>query len=203
MKIKICGLFRAEDIEYANEIKPDYIGFVFAKSRRQISYEEAKQLKSKLNSGIVAVGVFVDAPVKEVVKCLEHGIIDVAQLHGSETEEDIQYIKAVTRKPVIKAIKVRQLVDIEAWLDSSADYLLLDNGQGTGQSFDWKILNDINDINRKFFLAGGIHADNIQDAILSVSPYCIDVSSGAETDGTKDINKMRKLTEKVRSSNSK
>ena len=203
MKIKICGLFREEDIEYANEVKPDYIGFVFAKSRRQISYEQAKQLKAKLDEGIVTVGVYVDAPVREVVKCLEHGIIDVAQLHGNETEEDIQYIKAVTCKPVIKAIKVKQLVDIEAWLDSSADYLLLDNGQGTGQSFDWNILHDINILNRKFFLAGGIHADNIQDAILSVSPYCIDVSSGAETNGLKDINKMRKLTEKVRITNSK
>lgn len=196
MKIKICGLCRQEDIGYANRLGPDYIGFVFAKSRRQVTYGQAARMKDFLRPGIGAVGVFVDAPLHEIVNCLEMGIIDMAQLHGQETEEDIQYIRAVTARPVIKAVKVRTRADVDAWLDSSADYLLFDNGQGTGQAFDWRCLEGVD---REFFLAGGIGADNMEEACRMVKPWCIDVSSGAETDGVKDPGKMAALIQTAHS----
>lgn len=195
-KIKICGLFRPEDIEYANQIKPDYIGFVFwDKSRRHVSRKQAELLKGRLNPGIRAVGVFVDAPCGEITGLLEDGIIDAAQLHGSETEEDIQYIQAVTAKPVIKAVKVRSRCDVEAWLDSAADYLLFDSGMGSGVTFDWGLLEGVE---REYFLAGGLNADNLQTALAHSAPYGVDVSSGVETDGVKDFAKMQAVTGLVR-----
>ena len=152
MKIKICGLFRDEDIDYANQVRSDYVGFVFAPSRRQISKEQAEKFKQQLLPSIQTVGVFVNAPVEEVIAYLMDGIIDIAQLHGDETEEDIRYIKAVTKSQVIKAVKVHCSQEVEAWLDSEADYLLFDSGAGSGKIFDWQLLGDVN---RDFFLAGG------------------------------------------------
>lgn len=192
MKIKICGLSRPEDIEYANRLGPDYIGFVFAKSSRQISYGQAARLKDSLRRGITAVGVFVDAPLHEIINCLEMGIIDMAQLHGQETERDIRSIRSAAAGPVIKAVKVRSQGDVEKWLNSSADYLLFDSGQGTGKAFDWSLLHGVE---RDFFLAGGIGAENMEEACRLVKPWCIDVSSGAETNGVKDPQKMAKLIE--------
>lgn len=192
MKIKICGLFRPEDIEHANRLGPDYIGFVFAKSSRQISYGQAARLKDSLRRGIKAVGVFVDAPLHEIINCLEMGIIDMAQLHGQETEADIRCIRSATSRPVIRAVKVRSRGDVEAWLESSADYLLFDGGQGAGKTFDWSFLEGVE---REFFLAGGIGTENMEDACRLVKPWCIDVSSGAETDGVKDSQKMARLIE--------
>jgi phosphoribosylanthranilate isomerase len=198
MRIKICGLKRPEDIEYANILKPDYAGFVFAGTKRKISFETAKALKAKLDSDIKAVGVFVNEPVKNVVYMLENGIIDIAQLHGDETEEDILYIKALTAKPVIKAVRVRERYDVEAWLDSAADYLLFDSGAGSGQVFDWEILTDID---RDFFLAGGLTPENIKTAAENIEPFALDISSGVETDGAKDFQKMKKVVETVRQMN--
>jgi phosphoribosylanthranilate isomerase len=195
MRIKICGLKRPEDIEYANILKPDYIGFVFAGTKRKISAETAKALKAELDEGISAVGVFVNEPVKNVVYMLENGIIDIAQLHGDETEEDIQYIKAVTAKPVIKAVRVRDRYDVEAWLDSSADYLLFDSGAGSGEVFDWELLADTD---RDFFLAGGLTLENIKAAAETLKPFALDMSSGVETDGVKDYAKMKTVIEAVR-----
>jgi phosphoribosylanthranilate isomerase len=195
MRIKICGLKRPEDIEYANILKPDYIGFVFAGTKRKISAETAKALKAELDEGISAVGVFVNEPVKNVVYMLENGIIDIAQLHGDETEEDIQYIKAVTAKPVIKAVRVRDRYDVEAWLDSSADYLLFDSGAGSGEVFDWELLADTD---RDFFLAGGLTPENIKAAAETLKPFALDMSSGVETDGVKDYAKMKTVIEAVR-----
>lgn len=196
MKIKICGLFRMEDIDYANKVNPDYIGFVFAKSRRQISMEMAAEMKKTLKPEIKAVGVFVDAPVNLVTEFLSKRIIDIAQLHGNETEDDIRHIKSVTSMPVIKAIKVRERNDVNMWLDSSADYLLFDNGQGTGKTFDWSLLEGVE---RDYFLAGGLNEDNMQEACRNLCPYCLDVSSGAETDGVKDISKMSNIVSIARS----
>ena len=140
MKIKMCGLYRPEDIDYANEVQPDYVGFVFyPKSHRVVTKEQAAEYRKKLSPGIRTVGVFVNEDPKTIIELLEEGILDVAQLHGDETEEDIQYLQAVCGKPVIKAVKVRDRYDVEAWLDSSADYLLFDNGMGTGQAFDWSV----------------------------------------------------------------
>lgn len=195
MKIKICGLFRDEDIEYANQVRPDYVGFVFAPSRRQISKEQAEKFKQQLLLSIQTVGVFVNAPVEEVIAYLMDGIIDIAQLHGDETEEDIRYIKAVTKSQVIKAVKVQCSQEVEAWLDSEADYLLFDSGAGSGKIFDWQLLGDVN---RDFFLAGGLRPDNLEEAMKRVPAFAVDISSGVETDGVKDLAKMQAAVQIVR-----
>lgn len=195
MKIKICGLFRDEDIDYANQVRPDYVGFVFAPSRRQISKEQAEKFKQQLLLSIQTVGVFVNAPVEEVIAYLMDGIIDIAQLHGDETEEDIRYIKAVTKSQVIKAVKVQCSQEVEAWLDSEADYLLFDSGAGSGKIFDWQLLGDVN---RDFFLAGGLRPDNLEEAMKRVPAFAVDISSGVETDGVKDLAKMQAAVQIVR-----
>lgn len=197
MKIKICGMRRPEDISYANEVKPDYIGFILTPGfRRSITKETAKELKSKLASSITAVGVFVNEPPEKIVEYLEEGIIDVAQLHGQESEEDIVYLKAMTGKKVIKVVKAENRYAVEAWLDSAADYLLFDSGTGSGKTFDWSVLSEVlrdygGSLPKEFFLAGGISAENIGMAYETVHPYAVDLSSSVETDGWKDFEKMR------------
>lgn len=190
IKIKFCGLFREEDIEYVNKLNPDYIGFVFAKSKRQITKEKAIDLKNKLKSNIKVVGVFVDEDIEKIIDLLSNGVIDIAQLHGNEREEDINNIKNKSKKQMIKAIRVTTSEDIESWKNSCADFLLLDNGQGTGKTFDW---NNIKNLNRPFFLAGGLSIDNIKEAIEKVSPMAIDISSGIESNGVKDYEKMKEV----------
>lgn len=198
MKIKICGLFRDKDIDYANLVKPDYVGFVFAKSRRQITEKQAREFRTRLSPQIQTVGVFVDTPAEEIIAYLTEGIIDIAQLHGRETEEDIRYIKAVAGKPVIKAVKVQSRSDVEAWLESKADFLLFDSGAGSGQTFSWELLSGVK---RDFFLAGGLSLENLETAMKEVEAYALDLSSGAETDGIKDLAKMRKIVQTVRGQN--
>lgn len=196
MKIKICGLRRLEDVEYVNSTKPDYVGFILAEGfRRTITLDTARELKKNLNPDILAVGVFVNDAVEKVIACLEEGLIDIAQLHGEETEEDILYIKAVTGKPVIKTVKAVDRYLVEAWLDSAADYLLFDSGTGTGKTFDWSMLEDID---REFFLAGGLSCENAEAAVKQARPYALDVSSGVETDGVKDFSKIKEMIEIVR-----
>lgn len=188
MKIKICGLFRPEDIAAANRIRPDFIGFVFwEKSRRRVTPEQAAGFKKNLNPGIQAVGVFVDAPCEDVISLLEAGTIDIAQLHGEESEEDIRYIQAVTHKPVIKAVKVKDRYNVEAWLDSGADWLLFDSGMGSGRTFDWRLLAGVE---REYFLAGGLTLENLGELPEFLHPYAVDLSSGVETNGYKDPEKM-------------
>lgn len=185
MKIKICGLFRACDIEYVNEIKPDYIGFVFAKSKRQVPLEHAKFLKSRLDPQIKAVGVFVDAELSFIEQVLHEGIIDMVQLHGTETEEYIERINA----PVIKAIRLGDPIP------QNADYLLFDGPEaGSGTPFDWSLLPQTD---KPFFLAGGIKLENLTQA-MQLQPFAIDVSSGVETDGLKDRDKIEKIVRSVR-----
>lgn len=195
MKIKICGLRGPEDVEYANLLMPDYIGFVFAKSKRQITVEEAVRMKAHLSPQIGAVGVFVNEESDLIIDMLLRGIIDVAQLHGNESKNTVQEIKDATGRPVWKAISVTSKQDIKSWIGTATDCLVLDNGQGTGKTFDWRLLREIE---CPYFLAGGIQADNIQEAIQTVNPYGIDVSSGAETNGRKDFEKMQYLIEQVR-----
>ena len=195
MKVKMCGLYRPEDIDYANEVQPDYVGLVFyEKSHRAVTKEQAAEYRKKLLPGIRTVGVFVNEDPKNIIELLEEGILDVAQLHGDETEEDIQYLQAVCHKPVIKAVKVRDRYDVEAWLDSSADYLLFDNGMGAGQVFDWSVLGGID---REFFLAGGLQAENLTEAMEVVRPYALDISSGIESNRKKAPEKMRRIMELV------
>lgn len=196
MKIKICGMRRPEDIEYANQTLPDYVGFILAKGfRRSITADQARKLKALLDPKIKAVGVFVDDPPDEIIALLEEGVIDMAQLHGQESEEDIVYIKAASGKTVIKTVKAENRYMVEAWLDTAADYLLFDSGAGTGKTFDWGMLEDVD---RDFFLAGGLKPDNIGEAAGMAHPYAVDLSSGAETDGVKDLEKMRRAVETVR-----
>lgn len=196
-RIKLCGLKRMEDIQKANELKPDYIGFVFAqKSKRAVTKELAKELKAKLNESIQVSGVFVNEDPDTILELLEEGIIDVAQLHGSEDETYIKKLKEKTKSPVVKAFSIEGDEDIEMANRSSADYVLLDSGAGgTGTSFDWSLVAKMK---RDYFLAGGLTIDNVDASIRMLHPFAVDVSSGIETDGVKDPEKMEKFVEKVR-----
>ena len=195
-KIKMCGLSRAEDIQAANAIKPDYIGFVFAEiSKRKVSALEASKLKSKLDPEIKAVGVFLDDKLDFVASMLNLGIVDVVQLHGSEDEEYIEKVRKITNKPIIKAFIIRSEEDVKRAEKSTADYILLDGGKGEGRAFDWSLLKEIK---RPYFLAGGLNHDNVGDAVKALKPFALDVSTGIETDGVKDREKMTAFANTVR-----
>lgn len=195
-KIKLCGLSRPCDIEAANELKPDYIGFVFApKSRRYVTYKKAEELKSLLSPDIEAVGVFVNEPPQNVATLLKKGIIDIAQLHGDEDEDYIAELRLLTDKPIIKAFRIKTANDIKIVEQSTADDILLDSGAGTGTVFDWELLKSIQ---RPYFLAGGLDARNVASAIKTLNPYAVDVSSGIETDGVKDKTEMAAFVAAVR-----
>ncbi len=197
-KIKLCGLSRQEDIDYVNQLLPEYIGFVFyEKSRRNVTFETAKALKMRLDPRIKAVGVFVDADISFIKKLIEAGTIDLVQLHGSEDEAYIASLRKATEVPVIKAFKVESADDIARASASSADYVLLDSGMGSGRPFDWTMIAGMR---RVFFLAGGISADNAGEAIKRCHPFALDVSSMIETDGVKDFEKMKAFAVAVRGS---
>ena len=196
-RIKICGLRRECDIEYVNELMPDYIGYVFwEKSRRNVTPEQAAELTGKLEKTIVPVGVFVDADADFAAGLANEGIIRMIQLHGHEDEEYIQSLRSLTNVPVIKAYKVRSSQDVQLANVSSADYVLLDNGYGTGQTFDWQYVKEAK---RPFFLAGGVNTDNVAQILRDMKPYAVDISSGVETDGYKDYEKMKAFVKAVRS----
>lgn len=188
-KIKLCGLSRPCDIQAVNQLKPDYIGFVFAaKSKRYVSPEKAAQLKAMLEPDIQAVGVFVNESPEQVAALLNQGIIDIAQLHGKETESYIASLRALTDKPIIQAFRIADEADVERANASSADMVLLDSGNGgTGTVFDWNLLQNIR---RPYFLAGGLNPENAEDAVRVLKPRGVDVSSGIETAGLKDNEKM-------------
>lgn len=196
-KIKLCGLSRPCDIQLANQLLPDYIGFVFAaKSKRHVTQAQAASLKHMLHPAIQAVGVFVREEPETVAALLNSGIIDVAQLHGGEDEAYIRQLRQLTAKPLIKAFRVEQASDLELAQNSTADLVLLDSGEGgTGKTFNWALLSQMQ---RPYFLAGGLHPDNVQEAIRCLAPYGVDVSSGIETDGRKDAAKMKQFVSAVR-----
>lgn len=191
-KIKICGLKRPEDISYVNKLNPDYVGFVLSNGyKRSIDMAQLRRLRDKLNSNIKAVGVFVNEPVDIVNACVKMELIDMVQLHGSE---DIEYVKQI-KAPVIKALKPSEfnlVKDYQAYVD----YFLFDSGTGTGKSFDW---STIPKTDTEFFLAGGIGSNNLREAIGTVKPYAVDLSSSIETDGYKDYDKIKEVIEIVRS----
>lgn len=206
-KVKICGLRREEDICCVNAYLPDYIGFVFyPKSKRYVTEEQAQKLKEKLDPRIRAVGVFVNADPDEVIALLQKNIIDIAQLHGQESEEQLRKIREQTGKPVIRAVKVTEETNLQEAYQTDADYILLDNGMGSGKPFPWDvILKQLaqealqEKICRKpFFLAGGISPENMERAAEAFRPYALDLSSSVETDGVKDPEKIRKLMETIR-----
>ena len=195
-KIKLCGLSRIEDIQTANKLKPDYVGFVFAeRSKRRVSPLKATELKSKLDPEVKAVGVFLDDNLDLVAAMLNLGIVDLVQLHGSEDEAYIEKVRSITNKPIIKAFIINSIDDVKAAESSTADYILLDGGKGSGKAFDWTLLKDIK---RPYFLAGGLNPDNAADAVRKLKPYSVDVSTGIETDGLKDAEKMAAFVSAVR-----
>ena len=196
-RIKFCGLTRQEDIVCANELIPEYIGFVFAKkSRRYISPQQAFALRQELNANIKAVGVFVDEAPEAVARLLENKTIDIAQLHGNETLGYIRNLRSLTDKPIIQAFAIKTAAAAEIAKRSTADYVLLDaKCGGSGQSFDW---NFIQNFNRPYFLAGGLDEQNIGEALQRLLPYAVDVSSGIETNGYKDKEKTRAFSDAVR-----
>ena len=196
MKIKFCGLYQDAHIAYANEIKPDYVGFVFwNKSRRYVIADKARELRNQLNSSIQVVGVFVDEDIDRIIDLYQSGIIDVAQLHGAEDDIYIKRLQEIGI-PVIKAYVVSNNSDIIVQAQNSiADYVLFDAGKGDGKTFDWELLRDFN---RDYFLAGGLNLSNIREVTQNVKPFAVDVSSGIETDGEKDKSKMEQFARVIR-----
>lgn len=200
-RIKICGLRRPEDIDFVNRLRPDFIGFIFDPTKgRYVAPDDAKELRKALSPVIKAVGVFVDAETDDIVKTVDEVSLDLVQLHGSE---DNEYINSLRRKmhsriPIIKAFRVQSADDIAAANDSAADYVLLDNGTGTGETFDWTVASGAV-INKPFFLAGGLGPENVRKAIDTFHPDVVDASTSLETDGYKDFEKMKNFVSAVRS----
>lgn len=200
-KIKICGLRRMEDINYVNQCKPDYVGFVFADSPRKVTKEQARQLRNHLEPDIIPVGVFVNEEVEVVAELINEGIIDIAQLHGEEDEVYIHKLRKLTDNGlIIKAVRVASEEDVTDCEQIPADYLLFDSFSiqkhgGTGKVFDWSLIQQVR---KPFFLAGGIRMDNVQKAISEVRPFAVDVSSAVETGGYKDYHKIKQILLKVK-----
>ena len=196
-RIKICGLTRLEDIDAVNELKPEYVGFVFAKSRRQITKEHAVTLRCYLDPEIQAVGVFVNELPAIVAGYLEEGVIDLAQLHGNESEEYIHSLRFRTGGELIKAFfhqnqggrrkGEKKTAPITSFSTTEKD--------GTGESFDWSLIRNMD---RPYFLAGGLNAENVEQAILQTHPFAVDISSGVETDGVKDPKKYTECIRRIR-----
>ena len=215
-KVKMCGISKVETIPAVVEAKPDYMGLVFAPSKRQVTVDQAKTLVEELhkqytkrynngaeqsnNDEIKTVGVFVNETLDNLVSIATEANLDVVQLHGDEDEAFIQSLKERTNVEVWKAVQIRSAADAETWIDSSADMLLFDayhkdERGGTGEVFDWSCLDEFE---RPFMLAGGIDSTNVARAIRTVRPYGIDISSGIETDGVKDDEKIKAFTNIVR-----
>jgi len=195
-KIKICGLMRQCDIDAVNAAGPEYIGFVFAESRLKISASQAESLRARLSPYITPVGVFVNESIENILHLVRGGIIDVVQLHGYEDEEYIEKLKSLTDVTIVRAVSVQKTGDAQKWLDTCADYILLDNkGGATGRTFDWDMIGEVP---RKFFLAGGLNAANIQSAVEKIGPYGVDISTGVETNGAKDAEKIVDIVRRIR-----
>lgn len=189
-KIKICGLSRLCDISYVNEAQPDYCGFIInvPKSRRNISVPQLASLRSQLKDTILPVGVFVNEPLSQVAELLNQGLISLAQLHGDEDEAYLQALRQLTSAPIIKAFTLSSPEDAMKANASSADYILADSGAGSGRTFDWSLLKHLR---RPYILAGGLTPANIPQAIQKLHPWAIDLSSGVESQGVKDREKIR------------
>ena len=211
-KIKLCGMMKPCDIEYANRVKPDFVGFIFANTRRKISAAQAKQFREALDAEIPAVGVFVNEDISVITSLVQNGCIDLIQLHGEEDADYIRRLREVCDVPLIKAVKVQTVEQIRQAAALPVDYLLLDTYRkgvlgGTGEAFDWELLREAKAaagdtaegelFGKPYFLAGGLHAGNLREA-AALGSYGLDVSSGIETDGSKDFTKMVEVMELVR-----
>lgn len=190
-RIKFCGLKTLDDIFFANELLPEYVGFVFApKSKRCVTPAQAEKLRAALSKEILAVGVFVNEKLSTVAELLNSGVIDAAQLHGNETDDYINNLRGITNKIIIKAFRADTVEE-----NSPADFILIDAGAGDGKTFDWNLIKNLR---REYFLAGGLTSENVGDAIKLLNPFAVDVSSGIETDGRKDFKKMAAFANAVR-----
>lgn len=210
VKLKICGIKRIEDINIINKYKIDYIGFVFAESPRKISFNKARELSNLLNNNIVPVGVFVNENINFIVKLYKEKIIKIAQLHGTEDENYIKNLKnksyneTGTQIPIINAIEIKNIninslnKKLSKLNETSADYLILDSGKGSGKPFNWKLIDKNKTLKKPFFLAGGLNNKNLRLAINEFNPYAVDLSSGVETDGFKDEEKIEEIVEIVK-----
>lgn len=211
-KIKLCGMMKPCDIEYANQVKPDFVGFIFANTRRKISAAQAKEFREALDAEIPAVGVFVNEDISVITSLVQDGCIDMIQLHGEEDADYIRRLREVCDVPVIKAVKVQTVEQIRQAAELPVDYLLLDTYRkgvlgGTGEAFDWELLREAKAVagdtaegelfGKPYFLAGGLHAGNLREA-AALGSYGLDVSSGIETDGSKDFDKMVEVVNIVR-----
>lgn len=195
-KIKMCGLSRFCDIEYANEVMPEFIGFVFAeKSKRYVSPEKASELRQKLDSRIIPVGVFVNAEPEFIAGLVKSKTIDIIQIHGTEDSYYIENLRKLVDVPIIQAFRIEKPEDVQKAGNSTADYILLDSGGGSGKPFDHSLIKNIN---RPYFLAGGLTPKNVGEISEKLNPYAVDASSSLETDGFKDINKMRAFADALR-----
>lgn len=190
-KVKICGLRREEDISYINAVKADYAGFILSpRFWRYIAPEKVRILRQGLTCNAKVVGVVVDEDINYVASLINDGTIDIVQLHGSEDETYINRLRELTsgKAVITKVFIIKTSEDIIKAEGSSADYILLDAGTGEGISFDWTLLRDMR---REYFLAGGLNPDNVAAAVNRYHPYCVDVSSGVETEKLKDLSKIR------------
>ena len=195
-EIKICGLTRVEDIIAVNRYGADYAGFVFCKkSRRYIDSYKAGELIDLLRSDITTVGVFMDEPLDNVISAARISGVQMIQLHGHESDEYVEYVRRTLERPVIKAFKADEEGALEKALKANADYVMIDSGAGSGRKFDWNILKGFN---RDYFLAGGLDPESVGEALSMLEPFAVDVSSGVETDGLKDEEKIEKFIKAVK-----
>ena len=200
-KIKICGLRSEEDIRIVNRCQPDYAGFICcSRFRRYVPPDTLEQLSKLLHPEIRKVGVFVDQPVEQIAQIVRRQLVDIIQLHGCEDERYISGLRQLIPSEIriMKAYQIHSAEDICQVEASTADDVLLDGGQGSGQTFDWR---KIESMNRPFFLAGGLNPENVEEAVRRLHPCAVDVSSGVETDGHKDEEKVRQLISRVREMN--
>lgn len=199
MKIKMCGLRRIEDIQYANEVHPDYVGFVFADSKRKVTSQQAKIFRQNLKESIKAVGVFVNEPLESVISIVREVPLDVVQLHGDEGATEILELKKALDVEIWKAVRVKASFDVVEAQELPADKLLLDSFSmdsygGTGKVMDMHLIQEM-EMKKPFFIAGGLNIENTEDIIEQIQPYGIDISSGIETNQRKDLEKMKMIME--------
>ena len=197
VRIKICGLMRPQDIDMVNEVCPDIAGFILASGRRRtVTPERMREMTDRLKPEIRSAAVFLDQDIRWIADLAEGGLMDIIQLHGHEGNEEIRYLRSRTDKMVIKAFRIDTAEDIRRAEDSEADLVLLDHGAGgTGQAWDWSLLTGMK---RPFILAGGLDSENVQEAVRKTQPFGVDVSSGVETDGCKDREKILRFVRAVR-----
>ena len=197
VRIKICGLMRPQDIDMVNEVCPDIAGFILASGRRRtVTPEQMRELTGRLKPEIRSAAVFLDQDIRWIADLAAEGLMDIIQLHGHEGNEEIRYLRSRTDKTVIKAFRIDTAEDIRRAEDSEADLVLLDHGAGgTGQAWDWSLLTGMK---RPFILAGGLDPENVQEAVRKTQPFGVDVSSGVETDGCKDREKILRFVRAVR-----